>query len=549
MGYPARPERNTRSGAAAGVPAPGTGEVRERGPGKVMSAWEAVRLIGDGVTVTTSGFFGSVFAEEVAIALEERFLSEGHPRDLTLFYPAGQGDFGTRGLNRFGHEGLLKKVIAGHFGTAPTICSLVADDKVQAYNLPQGVICDMFRDIASHRPRTISFVGLGTFADPRNGGGKLNEVTTEDLVEVIEFDGEEFLAYKTFPIHVAIVRGTTADVDGNLTMEREALFLEVRAQAMAAKNSGGIVIVQVERVAERGTLNPKHIVVPGILVDAIVVAAPENHVQTFGHDYDPSLSAEIRIPVSVGPTAQLDERLVMARRAALELRRGNVVNLGMGVPESIALVAAEEGIFDLVTLTTESGIVGGLPAGAWDFGTGRNPAAIIDQPSQFDFYHGGGLDIGFMGLAETDRDGNVNVSRYGPKITGSGGFVDITQCAKSVVFLGTFTTGGLELSFEDGAVHIVREGRVRKFVEEVEQITFSGRYAARKGQRVLYVTERCVFELTEVGLVLLEVAPGVEIERDILPHMAFPPIMEAVPALMDPRVFRKGPMGLREGFE
>ncbi len=543
MGYPARTERKGGAGSTAGRPPAGG-----RGPGQVMSAWEAVRLIPDGVTVTTSGFFGSVFAEEVAIALEERFLEEGHPRDLTLFYPAGQSDFGSRGLSHFGHEGLLKKVVAGHFGTSPAICALVSANKVQAYNLPQGVICDMFRDIAAHKPRTISAVGLGTFADPRIEGGKLNDVTTEDLVEVIHFDGEEYLAYKTFPIDVAILRGTTADTDGNVTMEREALTLEVRAQAIATKNSGGIVIVQVERVAERGTLHPKHVVVPGILVDAVVVAAPENHVQTFGSDYDPSLSGEIRAPVGGTEAAELTERVVMARRAVLELRPGHIVNLGMGVPESIASVAAEEGIFDRVTLTTESGIVGGLPSGSWDFGTGRNASAIIDQPSQFDFYHGGGLDIGFMGLAEADREGNVNVSRYGPKITGSGGFVDITQCAKSVVFLGTFTTNGLELSIGDGRLEIEREGRLGKFVEEVEQITYSGRYAARAGQRVLYVTERCVFELTERGMELVEVAPGVDVERDIVAHMAFRPLIDGEPRLMDPRIFTAGPMGLRAAF-
>ncbi len=522
--------------------------------GKVVSAREAVRLIRDGDTVATGGFVGIGFPENVAVALEHRFLEAkqsssagaGSPRDLTLVYAAGQGDGKDRGLNHLGHEGLVARVIGGHWGLVPRLQELAVANRIEAYNLPQGVITHLYRDIAAGKPGHLTRVGLGTFVDPRHGGGKINARTEKDLVSLMQVDGEEYLFYRAFPINVAIVRGTTADVDGNITMEREALTLEVLSIAMAAHTSGGIVIVQVERLAERGTLNPRQVKIPGILVDCVVVAeTPEYHMQTFAEGYSPAFAAEIRVPLDSLTPMAMGPRKLIARRAALELKTNAVVNLGIGMPEGIAAVATEERVFDLLTLTAEPGVIGGIPASGLNFGAAINTQAVIDQPYQFDFYDGGGLDIAFLGLAQADAEGNLNVSKFGARLAGAGGFINISQNAKRVVFVGTFTTDGLEAKVEDGKLAILNEGRSRKFVNAVEHRTFSGSYAAKRGQSVLYVTERCVMQLTANGLELIEVAPGIDVERDILRQMEFAPVVKQ-PRVMDARIFRDEPMGLRE---
>ena len=522
--------------------------------GKVVSPADAVKLIRDGDTLATGGFVGIGFAEEIAIAIETRFLEtpgeeaskSGHPRDLTLVYAAGQGDGGERGLNHLAHEGLVRKIIGGHWGLVPKLQRLAVANQVEAYNLPQGVITHLFRDIAAHRPGHLTRVGLGTFVDPRNGGGKLNAMTKEDLVRLIEIDGEEYLLYKTFPINVGIIRATTGDPDGNLTMEKEALTLEALAIAMAARNSGGIVIAQVERVAESGSLNPRQVKVPGVMVDCVVVAKPENHWQTFATQYNPAYSSEIRARAGSLPPMEDGPRKIIARRAALELEPNSIVNLGIGMPEGVAAIANEEKIADLITLTAEPGVIGGIPASGMDFGAAINTQAVIDQPYQFDFYDGGGLDIAFLGLAQADSAGNLNVSKFGPRLAGAGGFINISQNAKKVVFVGTFVAGALQVICDDGSLRILKDGDIRKFVRSVEHVTFSGDIARKSGKLILYVTERCVFRLSKDGLQLTEIAPGVDLDRDILAKMDFRPLMPTPPQLMDPRIFVAGPMDLRE---
>ncbi|MDZ7373481.1 MAG: acyl CoA:acetate/3-ketoacid CoA transferase [candidate division KSB1 bacterium] len=504
---------------------------------------EAAALIRDGSTLLLTGSGGGLMdADFLYEAIERRFLETGHPRDLTLVHVTGIGDGKGGGVDRFAHVGMVKRVIGGHWGWSPKMQQLALRNQIEAYNLPQGVLSLLTREIAAQRKGLLTRIGLMTFVDPQLQGGKLNEAAQEDLVVRVELEGEELLLYRSFPVDVAIIRGTTADEDGNISVEWEAANLDVLSAAQAARNSGGLVIAQVKRVARSGTLNPRLVKVPAHLVDVVVVHPGQ--WQTCEEEYNPSFSGEIRIPLGMIEPLEFGVRKFVARRAAFELRPGAVVNLGFGIADGVANVAAEEGLIPSLTFTIEQGIVGGIPAKGAVFGAGYNPDAIIDAPSQFDFYHGGGIDIAFLGAAQVDELGNVNVSKFGNTIAGCGGFIDISQSAKHVVFCSTFTTGGLRVRSDGQRLIIEKEGEIKKFVRRVEHVTFSGPYARLRKQKVLYVTERAVFELAEDRLRLVEIAPGIDLETHILRQMEFVPEISPNLRRMDARVFAEDRMGI-----
>ena len=491
----------------------------------------AASLIRNGQTVACGGFVGAAHPEALTAAIERRFKLGNGPENLTLVYGAGQGDGKLRGLNHLAHEGLVRRVIGGHWGLVPGLGQLAISGKIEAYNFPQGVICQLFRDIAAGRPGCITHVGLGTFIDPKHGGGCLNAATAKELVSRIELDGRTWLFYRAFPIDVGLIRATAADSFGNLIMDQEAVIGEVLPIAQAAHNCGGKVIAQVRRLLDHPA-PPHQVKVPGILVDQIVVAGEAEHQQTFAESLNPSYFSSR--PVNIAQNELHSERLpagvrrIIASRACDELLPGAVANLGIGMPEGVALIAAERKMLDQITLTVESGPIGGIPAGGLSFGASAWPESIIDQPAQFDFYDGGGLDYAVLGAAQVDRHGNVNVSKFHDRVAGVGGFVNISQNARRVVFCGALTSGGLDVEIVDSQLRIIREGSIRKFVDQVEQVSFSGDVAARSGRDILFVTERAVFELTPQGLRLTEVAPGIDIQTQILNLMDFLPIIGEV---------------------
>lgn len=510
---------------------------------KVIPAEDAIALIQSGDSICTSGFVGIGVPELLLKTLKQRYIDNAEPSDLTLMFAAGQGDGVDKGLNHLAQDGLLKRVIGGHWGLIPKIANMALEGRIEGYNLPQGVISQLYREIAARRPGLITRVGLGTFVDPRQEGGKIGAATTVEIVEHQMIHGQEYLFYPCLPLSVALLRGSTADESGNITMEREALILDNLAMAMAARNSGGIVIVQVENIVKSGSMDSRQVAIPGALVDAVVVADKQDHLQTFSTDYSAYYSNQLKCPEQIAADFPMSERKIISRRCAMELPINAVVNLGIGMPEGVAAVAAEEKIINYITLTTEPGTIGGRPASGLDFGAAINADAIIAQNQQFDFYDGGGLDLACLGMAQVDRKGNINVSRFGNRLAGAGGFINISQNARKLIFAGTFTTGGLKVSVAEGRLHIEREGRARKFLEQVEQITYNAQMAVQSGQPVLYVTERAVFELTGEGIRLIEYAPGIDIERDIVAHMDFIPIIDQV-RVMDEALFRQQPMEL-----
>lgn len=475
-----------------------------RAPAILATADEAIAAIPSGATVAVGGFVGAGHPEMLTSALERRFLQTGTPTDLTLYYCAGQGDRCERGLNHLAHAGLIKRVIGGHWNLAPKLGTLALANEIEAYNLPQGVLSVLLREIAAKRPGLFTQVGLNTFIDPAQTGGRMNARTTEPLVERVEIDGETWLRYKSVPVHVGLIRATHADARGNLSMECEGLISEVLPIAQAAKNHGGIVIAQVESMVDV-LPDPKAVRVPGILVDYIVTSGGVQHDQTFGEVFNEEfvVSSNLGFELPVMPES---ERKVIGTRALREIREGDIVNLGIGLPESVAMVAAETGRLQEFTLTVESGPTGGVPASGLSFGCSHFPEAVIDQPAQFDFYDGGGLDIGVLGAVEVDAQGSVNVTSFAGRFAGVGGFVNIAHSARRLVFCCTFLAKGQP-----------------KFVREIQHVCFHGPTGFARGQQVLYVTERAVFELTANGLRLIEVMPGFNVQKDILDQMQFAP--------------------------
>jgi len=511
---------------------------------RVINASQAASLVDDGDTILIGGSGAGHSVPDFLIeAVGKRFAAEAKPTGLTTVHPVGLGDRAQRGIGHLAHPGLLKRVVCGTLVDSPPIEKLAIENKIEAYTLPQGCLSQLTREMAAGRPGLITHVGLKTFVDPRNGGGKQSDLAKDDLIDLVTVAGRDYLHFKPFHIDIAFLRGTTADEDGNITMEHEAVFGEMLSMAQAARRSGGIVIVQVKRLANRGTLAPKQVKIPGMLVDFIVV--DPNQTQTFFTAHDPAYAGELKVPLSELAKLPFSPRKVIARRASLELFPHAICNLGSGVSTGIAAIAAEEHALDAVVLTNEQGLIGGAPATGNEPGAARNYHAMVDQPYQFDFYDGGGLELAFLSFAEVDEHCNVNVSRFGNKIVGPGGFINISQNAQTIVFSGTFTSGGLEIDWPDGQTRISREGREKKFVRAVEQVTYSGELANENGQRALYVTERAVFRRNEHGrLELIEIAPGIDLERDILGQMEFKPDIAKDLRQMDARLFRPEPMGL-----
>jgi propionate CoA-transferase len=510
---------------------------------KVIDVRDAVGLVRDGATLLIGGSgAGHAVPQRFIDELAAVFTAEGRPRDLTTVRVVGIGDFADRGFSQLGLPGLMRRTIGSNIGNEPRLGALVEANEIEAYSFPQGVLSQLTREIAAGRPGLVTQVGLGTYVDPRQTGGRQNAVTTEDLVEVVTLRGREWLFFHAFPIDVAVIRGTTADEDGNLTMEGEAVQGEMLAMAMAARNSGGIVIAQVRGLARRGSLPQRDVKVPGALVDHVFV--DPGQWQTYATQDSPYYAGRLRKPVMPETPLPLDVRKIIARRSLLEFPLGAICNLGFGISQLIGRVAWEEGITDQLVLTVEQGIFGGVPVAGNEGGAGFDFQAMIDQPYMFDFYDGGGLDIASLSFAEVDADGNVNVHAFEGRVRGPGGFPNISTLTPRINFVGTLTAQGLRLEIDDG-VRIVHEGSLSKFVPRVREISFNGRLARERGQEVRYITDRAVFALAEDGLVLTELAPGIDLERDVLGRMGFRPRVADDLRTMDRRLYRQGPMGIK----
>lgn len=519
----------------------------------VLTAAEAVDLIQDGSTICTIGMTLISASESILKEIENRFLKENHPQNLTYFHTCGQASIGMPGgMTHLAHEGLLKRVIGGHWGQSANMMDLIAGNKIEAFNLPQGQMANMFHSMALKEPGKISKVGIGTYIDPRIEGGKMNQKTKDcgyDEVAIVTIDGEDYIQYKEVPIDTLLIRGTFADENGNISTAHEAMVLEVLPAVMATKRWGGKVIVQVERIVKAGSLNPKEVTIPGVLVDAVVECENplEDHRQTRSWYYDPSYSGQGLAPEMATEAIPLTERKVIGRRAMMELTPDQIINIGTGIPNDVVgAIISEEDLSDIVMVTVESGIYGGTPQKTIDFGISMNAQALIPHDRQFELYNGAGIDYTFMGAGEMDEEGNVNATKMGPKAPGAGGFIDITATAKNVIFCSTFTGGGLKTQFSDNGLKIEQEGKFKKMVKKVQQVSYNGKIALANGQNMFFVTERAVFKMTENGPMLIEIAKGLDLQKDVLDQMEFKPLIAEELKITDTTLYGDGKVQMRE---
>ena len=515
-----------------------------------ISPRQAAELVKNGSTIATVGMTLVASSETILKALEEKFLEKGEPRGLTLVHSCGQSDR-DRGIQHFAHEGMVSRIIGGHWGLQPKIMEMISQNKVLAYCIPQGQFAQLYRSMAGGEPGKITKVGLGTFVDPRMGGGKMNEITKKapDISDILMVDGEEYIRYKPIPLDCVIIRGTRVDELGNLSTDEECMNLEVLSAVLAVKKYGGKVIAQAKHLVKAGTIHPKEVTVPGVFIDAVVMCPnpEEDHRMTHSFYFRPAYCGLIKEPEGEAKALPLDIRKVIGRRAAMEISPNDILNVGTGIPnDTVGAILLEEGAAEDVTLTVESGMYGGIPMGGVDFGIAKNCYAMIRHDDQFDFYNGAGVDVTFMGAGELDGCGNVNATRLGVRPTGAGGFVDITANAKHVVFCSTFTGKGLQARFDRGYLEILHEGSLQKCVNEVRQISYNGELARKRRQKMHYVTERCVFELKEDGLYLTEIARGVDVEKDILGQMGFAPKIASNLKEIPCQIYSSGLFGLKQ---
>lgn len=517
---------------------------------KFISIEEAIKLIPNGATVGVGGFCGFGAPDSLLIEMGKQFEQTGAPRDLSVVTPASAGDgredgWGMSALRR---EGQLKALYTSVVRLPPAINRAVNENKIAGYFLPLGLFGHLFRALAGGEPGVITHVGLDTYCDPRLEGCMMNEKARESGVEIarlMPIDGKEYLFYPTIPMDIALIRGTYADEDGNVSMEKEAVRSEFLELANAVHNSGGIVIVEVQSIVKKGSLDPRSVTIHKRSVDYVVISRPDEHPHTYdAPEYHPELVGEVQIPLEHVPPMAMGLRKIVARRAAMELKKGALVNLGLGISDGVSIIANEEGLSNDITLTIETGLMGGVPLTGLAMGAGVNPEALYRMPDTFDLYNGGGLDQAFLSGAEIDQYGNVNVSKFNGKIAGPGGFINIAQNTPKVCFSGIFTAGKSDIRIENGKLNIIKDGEIKKYVKQVQQITFSGKYAMETGKEILFISERCVMRLTPDGLMLTEIAPGVDMERDIMDKMEFRPLVSSNLKLMDERIFRDEPMGL-----